>query len=239
MNKWATITGSSNGIGAALADIFARNGYSIILHGRNENDLSFMYGKVTSYGADALIVNGEIKDPKTLQTLIEKSREKNVELFVNNVGYRCPGVSLEELTDEQINGMFEVNCTIPIKLTKDIYKYLTQKGRGCIMYMNSIRGLEPKGQRTIYAASRFAIRGFIESFRLEAREKNVHVMGIYPTRVLTKPEFDYGWPVSEVADKIYKAYLDGIDDLILDDRSIKNRPGEYPIEDARVHLLNP
>lgn len=239
MDKWAAITGSSNGIGAAIADVFARNGYSIILHGRNENDLSSMHGKINSYGADSLIVNGDIRIPGTLQTLIEKSREKNVELFVNNIGYRCPGVSLEELTDEQIDGMFGVNCVITTKLSREIYKHFIHKGGGCIMYMNSIRGLEPKGQRTIYAASRFAIRGFIESLRLEAREKNVRVMGIYPTRVLTKPEFDYGWPVSEVADKIYKAYVEGVNDLILDDRSVQYRTDSYPIKDAKVHLLNP
>ena len=164
--NWITITGSSNGIGAALAEVFARNGYSIILHGRNVSDLSGMEKKIGSYGVESVVVNGDMREQRTLDTLIQKSKEKNIVLLVNNVGYRCPGKAVEDLTDVQIDEMFALNCTIPIKLTREIYRHFLQRSDGgSIMNINFIRGLEPKGNRSIYAASRFAMRGFSESLR--------------------------------------------------------------------------
>ena len=111
-----------------------------------------------------------------------------------------------------------MNCIIPIKLTREIYRHFLKGERGGnVMNINSIRGVEPKGLRSIYAATRFAMRGFSESIREEASKTNVRVLNIYPARVKTKPEFEYGWSVIEAAEEIYR-FFEGknSDDLILD-----------------------
>lgn len=217
MKEWVTITGSSNGIGAALAEIFAREGHSIILHGRNRLDLSNMHNKITSYGVQAKIVEGDILSPKTLENLINCSKENNFGILVNNVGYRCPFLTLDEISDEQINDMIEINLKFPIKIAREAYKYFINKGSGCIINMNSIVGIEPRKQRSIYTATRAGLSGFTESLRLEAKEHKVRVIGIYPARVKTKPEFEYGWDVKDAAEKMYKLYASGnSDNLILD-----------------------
>ncbi len=236
MNSWITITGSSNGIGAALAEVFARNGYSVILHGRNTPDLSGMEEKIASYGRESVVVNGDIREASTLAALVECSREKKITFLINNVGYRCPGKAVEDLTDSQIDEMFALNCTIPMKLTREIYRHFLQEGKGgSIMNINSIRGLEPKAYRSIYAASRFAMRGFSESLRQEAGKNNVRVLNVYPARVKTKPEFEYGWNVDKAAEKIYQLFAENSsDDLILDSsEKLLFQPKFYPLPGAK------
>ncbi len=238
MNKWVAITGSSNGIGAGLAEVFAQNGYSIILHGRNQDDLERMYKKIKDQGVEADIVEGDVRNSKTLEALLQISQDRDIDVLVNNVGYRCPGLPLNEINNEQIKDMLDVSLNVPIKIAKEAYKYFIEKKEGCIMNMISIVGLEPKKLRSVYTAVRHGLRGFTESLRLEAADNNIRVIGIYPTRVMTKPEFEYGWNVTEACEKIFHAYKDGVDNLILDDRPAKYRPSSYPIN-ARVHLLNP
>ena len=236
--QWATITGSSNGIGAALAEIFAKNGYSIILHGRDESDLSEMYKKIISYGVEASIVRGEISAKETLEDLTGHSIEKDIEVLINNVGYRCPGVPFEDMSSSQIEEMLNVNCKIVTKLTKEIYKNFQRKRGGCIINMNSIRGLEPKKNRTLYTATRFYLRGLSEALRLEGRNHNIRILSIYPARVKTKPEFEYGWPVDEAAKKMYRLFAEGKnDDLILDcDEIPMHGQKTYPIK-AEIYYL--
>ncbi len=239
MKSWVAITGSSNGIGGALAEIFAREGHSIILHGRNQTDLQRMYEKITSYGVKADIVEGDLRSQKTLDVLLQKSEENNIDILINNVGYRCPGVTLNKITDEQIGDMFKLNLTVPIYLTRETYKRFLLKGRGCIINMNSIIGLEPRKNRTLYTASRFGLRGFTESLRLEAKENNIRIISIYPARVRTKPEFEYGWGVFDAAEKMYEIYAAGApDDLILDYiKDPLSKPRSYPIS-GKIYSLN-
>ena len=129
MDKWAAITGSSNGIGAGLAEVFAQNGYSIILHGRNQNDLERMYKKIKDQGVEADIVEGDVRNSKTLEALLQISRDRGIDVLVNNVGYRCPGLPLNELSNEQIKDMLDVSLNVPIKLLEKHINILLKEAK--------------------------------------------------------------------------------------------------------------
>ncbi|MFC1931531.1 SDR family NAD(P)-dependent oxidoreductase, partial [Chloroflexota bacterium] len=91
-----------------------------------------------------------------------------------------------------------------------------------IININSISGMEPNELKSIYCASKWGLRGFTDSFRLEAKNHKVRVLGVYPSRIKTKAHFTFGMETQEVAQKIYAAYKNTeIDELKLDERPKK------------------
>ena len=89
-----------------------------------------------------------------------------------------------------------------------------------IININSISGLENQELRSIYCASKWGLRGFTDALRLEANKHNIRIIGVYPSRIKTKPYFTYGLAARSVAKEIFEAYKrTNIEEIILDERS--------------------
>lgn len=224
MGETVLITGSSSGIGESIAKVFADNNYDIIIHGRNKQDLERVYKDISNKGVNCRVIRGDLRENQTLDDLYNIAKEKDISILVNNAGALCPVVAFNKLDNKDLEDVIRVNFIVPIKLTKMIYPLFLNKSYGSIINMNSIIGLEVKMSKPVFSGARWGLRGFTESFRLEAKEKGIRVMGIYPTRVKTKPEFEYGMDPDETARKIYGAYKNNIDDLILDGRPEQYKP---------------
>lgn len=217
-NELVLITGSSKGLGEELALTFARNGHDIILHGRNESDLIKVKKNIDKFGICSEIVYGDLKNKKTIQSLYKIAKEKDIYVLINNAGVFCPGIPFEELSDKQIQDIFETNLYAPIKLSRKIYPLFAEKNFGTIININSIIGLESKKFRSVSCACKYGLRGFTDSLRLEAIDKKISILGVYPTRIKTHPGMENAMEPEYVAKKIYSAYKSGIEELILDGR---------------------
>lgn len=229
-NRPVLITGSSKGLGKELALVFARNSHDVILHGRNKGDLAKVERKVSKMGVNCYVLAGDIRLDETIAELNKLAEEKDISILINNAGTDLklddagPDLKspLNEIYDAQIDETLTTNLIAPIKLTKRIYSLFLSKGQGTIIYINSLSGLEAHALRNIYCASKWGLRGFTDSFRLEAAKNNVRVLGVYPGRIKTKSFFTLGMEPQEVAQKIYTAYNDTkINELILDGRPKK------------------
>jgi len=226
-NESVLITGSSKGLGEELALVFAGNNHGVILHGRNKEDLARVEGRVNKAGVNCYISDGDLRLDKTMEELYKLVEEKDVSILINNAGADLTPdnagsglkLSLNEINDEQIDEILITNLIAAIKLTRRLYTLFLDKGYGTIININSLSGLEPQELRSIYCASKWGLRGFTDSLRLEAEKHKVRVLGVYPSRIKTKPYFTYGMEPREVARKIYAAYSDsGINEITLDGR---------------------
>ena len=225
MRKTILVTGSSNGIGECIAKEFALNDFNVILHGRNRGDLERVKQEIQQEQVECSYVLGDLREVETIEELTLRAARINLDILVNNAGYRCPQGRLDEVQPFQIDNTLEVNLKVPIELSRRIYPIFKRKGYGTIINMNSIVGIEPKKNLPIYTAARFGLRGFTESLREGAKEDGIRVIGVYPTRVKTKPEFEYGMDPKFVAEKIYKTYVTKeTDDLVLEGRPKEFRP---------------
>lgn len=204
--NFVLISGSSRGLGQTLALVFARNNYNIILNGRDKKNLKLVRDQILKNEVECEIVLGDIRLDKALDDLERISREKGLLVLVNNAGLQCPHLPLEKISDEQIDDMIVTNLVAQIKLTKRIYQYFIEKGNGTIININSLSGLRNHELRSIYSASKWGLRGFSDSFRIEAEKNNVRILDVYPGRIKTRPEFTQGLKTEEVAQKIYDAY---------------------------------
>ncbi len=229
-NKSVLITGSSKGLGEELALVFAKNNHDVILHGRNTEDLARVQERISKIGISCYVSIGDLRLDKTLEELCRVAEEKDVSTLINNAGIDLKvddvGVGLKsplnEIDDEQIDEILTTNLLALIKLTKRLYALFLDKGHGTIININSLCGLESYELKSIYCASKWGLRGFTDSLRLEADKHKIRVIGVYPSRIKTKVYFPVGMEPQEVAQKIYTAYTNpNINEITLDDREKK------------------
>jgi short-subunit dehydrogenase len=191
LNKYRVlITGCSSGLGFHLANKFEDEGHFVFRHeGRKHFDLT---------NADEV------------EKLSHEANKLEVDVLVNNAAIVCPNILLEEYDDDLINSMIEVNLKAPILLVKSLLANL--KG---VININSMVGLEVKTPRTLYSATKWGLRGFSNSFKVE---NNIQVLDVYPTNIRTTPDRINAMDIDMVVDKIYNAFIEEKEELILDGR---------------------
>ena len=216
------ITGASNGLGAALARAFAEISSTVVIHGRNLVQLKELSLELQNRVKVAPIVRGDIRLRETVAALASAAAKHEVSMLVNCAGMPCPGLPLTELEEETVDDLLAVNLLAPVALTRAVLPQFLARGAGVVVNLNSIVGREAKLNRSVYSAARWGLRGFTDSLRLECAPQGVQVIGVYISRVRTKPEYEYGMDPAEVAQKIVAASQDPTCvDLILDGRPAK------------------
>ena len=227
----ALVTASSHGLGKAIALVFAESNYDIILHGRDLNKISEAREELFKKCPSVSAVKGDLRGYTTINELYDRARSKELSILINNAAIPCAGLPFEQLSEEYIEDNILTNLLSVIKLTRKIYPIFLERGGGTIININSSVGLEPRKYRSVHSASKWGLRGFDNVLRLEAREKNIRVISVYPGRIKTVPEFDEGMEMGYVAERIYEAYKnmsEGGELLLEGEREIKRgRKFEY------------
>ena len=217
--KTAIVTGASKGLGRAIATEFAKNRYDLILSARNNAELTSLKKELADFGANCILIDGDIREDCVQNRIYDASKAKNLKVMVNNAAAQCPHLPLEDLSLATIDEVLSTTLSVPIALTRKIYPILIDRGGGAIININSISGLESQKLRSVYCAAKWGLRGFTESMRAESSDKNIRILGVYPSRIKTKPEFEYGIEVKDAAKRIYYFYAEGkAQDLIMDER---------------------
>jgi len=221
INKRVLVTASSKGLGKAIAKEFAFNGYDIILNGRDETkvyDTQFEINHKIASDVMCESVIGDLRSNDVIEKLYKVSKG-NISVLVNNAAIPCYGLSLDEMDKDQISNSLETNLVAPIKLTRKIYPLLKKQGYGSIININSIVGKEPKKFRSVHSATKWGLKGFSKSLRLEAKENGIKVINVYPTQIKTVKEHTFGLEPHDVAKKIYEEHTNGdTGELVLDGR---------------------
>jgi short-subunit dehydrogenase len=176
LSKTVLITGSSNGLGKAIALAFASEGNSIILHGRNKKNLHKIEDHIFLNVSDIIV--GDITDFNTIENLIKAVKKYDVNVFINNAGIYLKD-SLSNTSIENIIKIVNTNFVFPMILTKGIFEIFKEKRCGTIININSIAGKIPTKGETIYCASKFGMNGFSNSLKYEATEYNIKIIDIY------------------------------------------------------------
>ena len=225
-NKCVLVTASSKGLGKSIAYQFAMNDYDVILHGRDELKVKETKDEIEldsvlyrNRNIDIKYVLGDLRLDDVIENLYDVSKGQ-ISVLVNNAAIPCYGLSLDGMDEEQIWNSLETNLVAPIKLTRKIYPLLKEQGYGSIININSIVGKEPKKFRSVHSATKWGLKGFSKSLRIEAEEHNVKVINVYPTQIKTVKEHTFGLEPHDVAEHIYNEHITGDfkSELIIDGR---------------------
>ncbi|CAG0912600.1 unnamed protein product [Notodromas monacha] len=187
-NKVVLITGASSGIGAGAAEVFACHGSSLILCGRNAENLQHTADKCIELGLSPnkiVQVVGDVTMREDLEAYVNKGLEKfgRLDVLVANAGIGVPG-NLETLTLEQYELQQLVNTTSVFSLLKLAMPEL-KKTKGNIVAVSSIAGLRPIDSMLAYSVSKAGMDQMIRCISLEVAKFGVRVNCINPGAIFT------------------------------------------------------
>lgn len=168
------ITGATGGLGHAIARAFAARGANLILTGRRADVLDELAAQV---GGRSL--SYDLADREQVDRLIEEARDIPVDILVANAGLPATGL-LTALPQERIDRLLEVNLRAPIALARALAPGMMARHGGHMVFMSSLSGKAASASSSLYAATKFGLRGFALSIREDLRPHGVGVSVVLP-----------------------------------------------------------
>ncbi len=178
--KSILLTGASSGIGRATASLLLEQGYRVIGLAR---DFSKFPCKDKNFTAISVDLSDLDALPAFLEQLIKE--QDPVDGVICNAG-KGQFASLEEFSYAQIRSLLELNLTSQIFLVRALLPGMKQRKSGTLIFMGSETALDGAKRGTVYAASKFGLRGLAQSLRLECAASGVRVSIINPGMVKTE-----------------------------------------------------
>jgi len=227
------ITGASSGIGKATALYLAKAGCRVYAGVRKDSDKSQLQKEKSG---DLIPVMLDVTDNRTIDQaydLVQKSYEESAICLINNAGLSLNG-PLELLPMQDIETLINVNVLGLFAVTRKFLPLIRQT-KGRVVNISSGQGLMAIPDKSVYAASKFAVRAITDSLRLELKPFGVEVseivVGKVNTSVLGKIMEGRERMISQADGDVFELYRDLIEYF---DREVKNIPGIEALEVARV-----
>ncbi len=178
--KVVVITGASSGIGRALAFEFASRGAKIVLAARNTSKLQEVEQAIKLKGNEVLTVPTDVSIESDCKNLIEETvaRFNTIDILINNAGISMRAM-FSDVDLLVLKQLMDVNFWGTVYCTKYAMPYIT-KAKGSVVGVISIAGYMGLPARTGYSASKYAIRGFLDTLRVENLRTGVHVLVAAP-----------------------------------------------------------
>ncbi|NOY95798.1 MAG: SDR family oxidoreductase [Chlorobi bacterium] len=177
-DKVVIITGASSGIGKALALRFAKAGSKLVIAARRLDKLAELEEELK--GSEVLSVKTDVSKEEDCRQLIKKTVGEfgQIDVLINNAGISMRAL-LDDVEVDVLKRLMDVNFWGTVYCTKYALPYL-QQSKGSLVGVISIAGYVGLPGRTGYSASKFAIRGFLDTVRIENLKKGVHVLVAAP-----------------------------------------------------------
>lgn len=185
-NKTCLITGSSRGIGAGCALLFAQNGYNVVVNytSREPQDL---VAQLEEMGASYLVVKGDVSKPEDAQHLVDAAVETfgSLDVLVNNAGITKDNLMLR-MKAEDFSQVLDVNLLGTFNMTKAASAVMMKKRQGSIINISSVVGLRGNAGQVNYAASKAGIIGLTKSVAKELAKRSITCNAIAPGFIETE-----------------------------------------------------
>jgi short-subunit dehydrogenase len=166
------LTGATGGLGQAIARALAARGASLTLSGRRVDVLEPLAAEI---GARAFA--SDLSLPDAPARLLEQAGE--VDVLVANAGLPGSG-RLGSFTDEEVDRALAVNLRAPMMLAKLLADAMAERGSGHLLFMSSLAGKAGAPGNSVYAATKFGLRGFALALREDLAPQGVGVSVILP-----------------------------------------------------------
>jgi len=191
MPRWSTamVTGASSGIGRALAVRLAADGTDLVVVARRRDRLEELAEELSSaHHVRVEVLVADVTDTAQLATVEDRLRsgEPPVDLLVNNAGLGAQGAFADIPLDWQ-ESQIRLNVLAPVRLSHVALEGMLRRGRGGILNVSSIAGLQPMPNLATYAATKAYLSSFSHALHEEVRHRGVTVTALLPG--FTRTEF--------------------------------------------------
>lgn len=209
MNKIIMITGATSGFGKAIAQIFAKNGYNIIITGRRKDRLDSLEKELLEYGKiSVLSLNFDVRDQKNAASAIGTIPEewKSVDILVNNAGLASGLGHIDKGDIDDWERMIDTNVKGLLYVTRAVSPLMVARNKGHIFNIGSIAGKETYENGNVYCASKSAVESLSKAMRIDLLKNNIKVTHIAPGMAETEFSLIRFKGDKEKADGVYKGF---------------------------------
>lgn len=188
-NKVVAVTGVGSGIGRALAKQLKEKGAKLAL---NDFNAATLQETIDLLGGESPDIYGRSFDVSNKDAFYQYAEDVNnhfgqVDCIINNAGVALGSVSTEDLTYKDFEWVFGINFWGMVYGTKAFLPIIKKQEEGNITNISSIFGIAGIGYQTAYCTTKFAIRGFTESLRMEMHKESprVSICSVHPGGIKT------------------------------------------------------
>jgi len=213
--RTAIVTGSTYGIGEAIAKVLADEGAISIITGRTEEEGERVASEIRSAGGAAEYHPLDVTDEKRVEVVVRAVYERygSIDILVNNAGISGPNKPIHEYAREEWEKVFDVNVTGAFLCTKYVVPYMKKSEGGNIVYISSIYGIVGASDVPAYHATKAANRIMAKTGALFYAKDNIRVNSVHPGFIWTPMVEDFLKEQSEKLDvpaEDLRAELDSI-----------------------------
>ena len=175
------ITGSSRGLGLAMAEEFARQGAKLVLCARKAEELGWARETVARTGAEVLAVPCDVGDRGQVQSLVDRAIDRfgRIDILVNNAGIITVG-PLQEQTLADFEASMDIMFWGVVYPTLTVLPQMLERKSGRIVNITSIGGKVSVPHLLSYTCAKFAAVGFSEGISAELSKEGIHVLTVVP-----------------------------------------------------------
>jgi short-subunit dehydrogenase len=184
------ITGASQGIGRALADLAARRGARVLAAARSRDLLDELADEIRREGGTLEVVQADVTHPDDRRRMVEAAEHSfgGLDVLVNNAGIGATG-HFAEVNADRLRKIMEVNFFGLTETTRVCLPVLRRGRKPAVVNISSIAGKRGIPARSEYSASKFAVQGFSEALRAELAKDGIDVLVVCPG--LTQTNFSH------------------------------------------------
>ncbi len=192
------VTGAGRGMGVDIAQAALAAGHAVVATGRNPERVTAALGTHD----DLLAVALDVTDPASAQAAVEAALDRfgRIDVLVNNAGNFYAGF-FEEISADDFRAQVETNLFGPLNVTRAVLPVMRAQRSGVVVTMSSTAGLIGQEFTSAYAASKFAVEGWMESLTPEVAPFGIRTMvvepGFFRTDLLTPESTSYAEPSIE------------------------------------------
>jgi NAD(P)-dependent dehydrogenase (short-subunit alcohol dehydrogenase family) len=181
------VTGALAGIGRATATAFARDGASVVVSRRREEEGEAFVAELRASGTKAEFIRADVSSENDVQALVDGVVHSfgRLDVAVNNAGLTGASGHLATQTVEMYDAVFDTNVRGLFFCLKHELRVMTEQGFGSIVNLSSTFGERGSAGASLYSASKHAVNGFTRSAALEVAAKGIRVNAVAPGPVAT------------------------------------------------------
>lgn len=202
----ALITGATSGIGKASAEIFAKNGYDLIITGRRAGRLDELAAELEKkYKVKVCKLAFDVRKLAEVKKNIGAlpAAFKNIDVLVNNAGLASGLSSIQDGDIEDWEKMIDTNIKGLLYVTKEVAALMIPNKKGHIVNVGSVAGKEVYANGNVYCATKHAVDALNKAMRIDLLQHNIRVSGIHPGMVETEFSIVRFHGDEEKAKKVY------------------------------------
>lgn len=205
----ALITGASAGFGKATAELFAANGWDLIITARRKVRLEMLERQLKEkYGVDVLSLAFDIRNNDEVKKAVASLQEKwtAIDVLVNNAGLAAGLNPIQDGVLEDWEQMIDTNVKGLLYMTRCIAPMMTARKQGHIINIGSIAGKEVYANGNVYCATKHAVDALTKAMRIDLLPHNIRVTQIAPGMAETEFSIVRFRGDDERAKNVYKGF---------------------------------